>query len=94
MPSAQTEGRPRGRPRKANQEAFVLRKTLFVERGDFLHRNIFHVVVEIRVIGSRNNHERLIVAREFLESVFAEIQRVRFFAVDHQYRIFDFIRES
>ena len=60
----------------------------------FLHRNIFHVVVEIRVIGSRNNHERLIVASEFLESVFAEIQRVRFFAVDHQYRIFDFIRES
>jgi len=46
------------------------------------------------VIGCRNNHECFVVAGELLESVFAEIQRVGFFSVDHQHRTSNFVSES
>ena len=46
------------------------------------------------MIGCRNNHECFVVAGELLESVFAEIQRVGFFSVDHQHRTSNFVSES
>ena len=68
-----------------------LAQVLLIERDDFLHRNVLHVVVQIRVVGAGNDHELFVVAGEFLKGVFAEIQRMSFFTVDDQHGVSDFI---
>ena len=59
---------------------------------DLIKRDL--LVIQIRVIGSRNNHQLLIVPFQFLESVFTKVAGVSLFAVNHQNSASDFVRET
>ena len=62
-----------------------------VEEGDhFVPGDDIHPVVQIHMAGVGNNHQFLIVSREFFEGIFAEIAGMGFFSMDKKYRIADF----
>ena len=71
-------------------KAAFIRLKIFVEEGfDFIKGDDIHPVVQVGVAGARDDHQLLVVALQFFESVFAEVTGVGFLAVDDQYGVAD-----
>ena len=68
---------------------YGLLQVLLEERRDLVERDLLHVVVEVRVVGTRDDHEFFVRTLELLESTLAEVARMGFLAVDDEHRTLD-----
>ena len=62
--------------------SFPLFQVLFEKFLQFVERNNIRPVIQIRMYGTRNNHQFLIVAFQLLESIFTKITGVGFLAMN------------
>ena len=60
------------------------------EMRNLVKRNHIQLVVQVDVIGSRNNQQLLVVALQLLEGIFTEIARMGFLSVNHEHGAADF----
>ena len=57
----------------------------------FVKRDDVRPVIQIRMYGSGNNQQFLIIALQFLECIFTEITGMGFFSMNEQHGAADFI---
>ena len=67
-------------------------QVLVEEGGDFVKGNLVHVVIKVCVAGTGNDKEFLVVSFQFLERIFRKITGMGFFTMNHEDRVFDFVR--